>query len=90
MRHPLAVETVNPMRAKEEAHFYKAHNLLDHCRQCGYPTETAITILQDRLDRGIMVIDGIFSTSMLLRAVKSIIAGEAMISGDNDQDEVLL
>ena len=90
MRHPLAVETVNPMRAKEEAHFYKAHNLLDRCRQFGYPQEKAITILQDRLDRGIMVVDGIFSTSMLLLAVKSIIAGENMTSNGKDLDEVSL
>ena len=88
MRHPLAVETVNPMRAKEEAHFYRAHNILEHCSKCGYQPEKAITLLQDRLDRGVMVIDGIFSTSMLLRAVKSIIAGEDMISDGKDLDEV--
>jgi len=90
VRHPLAVNTGNPLDPKVEAHFDRANQLLERCRQAGFPEEKAVTILQDRLDRGIQIVDSVFNTRMLLDAVKCIMAGEAMAYLGKDRDEVPL
>ena len=90
MRHPLAVNTGNPLDPMVAAHFLRAEQLLERYRKAGLPQESAISILSCRLKSGIKTIDGVLSTQMVLDAVKSIIAGENMAWDGKDLDEVLL
>ena len=88
MRHPLAVNTGNPLDPMVAAHFLRAEQLLERCRKAGLPQERAISVLSCRLKSGLTTIDGVLSTQMVLDAVKSIIAGENIASDGKDLDEV--
>ena len=90
MRHPLAVNTGNPLDPMIAAHFLRAEQLLERCRKAGLPQERAISVLSCRLKSGLKTIDGVLSTQMVLDAVKSIIAGENMAWDGKDLDEVQL
>lgn len=78
------------MDAKTEAHFYKARQLLEACRDRGQPDAVLVGALQDRLKVGDVTYNGIFDIGMLLSAVNCLIAGDDMARDGKDRDEVPL
>lgn len=90
MRHPLAITPDSHMDAKTEAHFDKAKQLLEACRNRGQPDAVLVGALQDRLKVGEIAYNGIFDIGMLLRAVNCLIAGDEMVWAGKDRDEVPL